>query len=92
MTFLLEIENAIKKNLSDAEVYILDPRKDGVHLEALVISPDFSSKTLLQQHRIVMESLKEHFESSLHAFSLKTFTPQAWEKQKQKQKYEVKIS
>ena len=79
----------IKEAIPDAKVYILDPRLDGVHLEALVISSTFAGKTLIQQHQMIMLPLKDHFTSSLHALGLKTFTPDAWEKQKDS--YEIGV-
>jgi stress-induced morphogen len=62
----------------DTEVHILDPRQDGVHLEALVISPSFAGMSLVKQQQLVMQALKEHFSSSLHALGLRTFTPEKW--------------
>jgi acid stress-induced BolA-like protein IbaG/YrbA len=82
-----EIKEAITKSIPNAQVHILDPQNDGVHLEALVISPEFSGKSLVQQHQMVMLPLSQQFNTSLHALGLKTFTPASWEKQKHK--YEV---
>lgn len=73
-----EIKQAIHKSLDDAIVYIEDPRNDGVHLEAIVISEHFKGKSLLEQQQIVMRSLQSLFEKGLHALALKTYTPQKW--------------
>lgn len=87
MSVFTEIKEAITQSLPKAEVHILDPMNDGVHLEALVISDEFSGKPLVRQHQMVMLPLSEQFSSSLHALGLKTFTPESWEKQKHN--YEV---
>lgn len=76
---LEEIISTIKKHIEDAEVQILDPRRDGVHLEAIVVSQAFENQSLVKQHRMVMEPLQELFATSLHALALKTYTPKAWE-------------
>lgn len=73
-----EIKQTILKALPDAQVIVEDPMEDGVHLEAIVISPSFEGKSLVQQHKIVMQSLSEHFQATLHALSLRTLTPEQW--------------
>lgn len=80
-----EIKQTITQALPDSIVQILDPRNDGVHLEAIVISDLFIGKSLVEQHRIVMQPLKEHFQNSLHALGLKTYTQDEW-----KHKQEIK--
>jgi acid stress-induced BolA-like protein IbaG/YrbA len=77
-----EIENTILLALPDATAYIVDPQNDGQHFEAIVISPSFEGLMLIKQHQLVMKPLKEKFETSVHALSLKTFTPSKWESEK----------
>ncbi len=74
-----EIERVIKSELPDATVIVTDPNNDGRHLEAVVVSKTFVSMPLLSQHKTVMSSLSEHFETSLHALKLKTLTPEQFE-------------
>lgn len=73
-----EIKTAIQDVLPDAEIVVMDPMNDGVHLEAVVISPHFEGMNRVQQHRIVMNSLKKQFQTVLHALKLQTFTPKQW--------------
>ncbi|MCK4935071.1 MAG: BolA/IbaG family iron-sulfur metabolism protein [Simkaniaceae bacterium] len=75
-----KIKNKILETLTDAEIHILDPRNDGIHLEAIVISDTFLTLPLFKQHQIVMNSLKDFFETTLHALALKTYTKEQWEK------------
>ena len=49
----------------------------GQKLEAVIVSPLFEGKGLLQRHRIVNEALAEEI-AQLHAFSQKTLTPAQW--------------
>lgn len=73
-----ELKSAITDVISDAEVHILDPREDGIHLEAIVISDAFVNVPLVKQHKMVMNALKEFFETTLHALALKTYTKEKW--------------
>ena len=70
------IESAFEE---DVEVQILDPREDGVHLEAIVVSDTFEGMGLLEGHRKVMSPLTEQFATSLHALALKTYTKKEYE-------------
>jgi stress-induced morphogen len=73
------IKNCIQSAIEGAEVVVLDPRNDGIHLEAVVVSEKFTGLPLFKQHQMVMKSLKDQFETGLHALGLKTFTPKEWE-------------
>lgn len=78
-----EIQTTIRNAVDpEATIHILDPRQDGVHLEALVISTTFRELSLIQQQKKVMNALKEHFATSLHALGLRTFTPEQWEEKR----------
>nr|CDS28608.1 transcription regulator [Hymenolepis microstoma] len=49
----------------------------GLKLKVEVVSEQFVNKTLLQQHRMVNDLLKEEM-AEIHALSLSTFTPEKW--------------
>ena len=78
------IKMTILKAIPDATVFVEDPNQDGEHFEAIVVSPSFEGISLVKQHQLVMKSLKVSFETTVHALALKTFTPEAWEKVKDK--------
>lgn len=44
------------------------------HLGVMVISDQFEGKALLEQHQMVMDSLKEELKERLHAVKIKTIT------------------
>ena len=75
-----KIKEIILEAIPNAQVHVLDPRNDGHHLEAIVISESFSNQSLINQHKAVMNPLKAEFQSTVHALGLKTFTPDAWNK------------
>lgn len=72
------VKKALESALEGAQIEVLDPRGDDRHLEAIVITQQFEGLSLIQQHRLVMEALKNHFDEGLHALKLKTYTPDTW--------------
>jgi acid stress-induced BolA-like protein IbaG/YrbA len=67
------IEQMIRSGLPDAEVSVSG--EDGVHFEALIVSPSFAGKTTLQRHRMVYETLGELMGREIHALGLRTELP-----------------
>ena len=67
------IEQLISENLPDAVVNVSSP--DNVHYEALVISPAFEGKAMLQRHRMVYATLGTKMGHEIHALGLTTLTP-----------------
>ena len=72
MLTIPQIRERIAKGLPGAKVDILDPRKDGVHLKAIVIYEGFNGKTLVEQHRMVYDTLREELKEELHALAIET--------------------
>jgi acid stress-induced BolA-like protein IbaG/YrbA len=74
-----QVEALISKGMSGATVEVTG---DGRHFEVRVVSSGFEGKTLIQRHRMVMETVKEQIASDeLHALSIKAYTPQQWAEQ-----------
>ena len=65
----------IEESLSGASA---DVNGDGRHFEAVVICPDFDGKSMLEQHRMVYGGLGDKMDETIHALSLRTFTPEQW--------------
>jgi acid stress-induced BolA-like protein IbaG/YrbA len=72
-----DICKLIEAGLPQARVAVSG--EDGRHFEAVVISPAFAGKTLVQQHQMVYRVLGERMREEIHALSLKTYTPEAAE-------------
>ena len=52
---------------------------DGRHFEAVVVSPEFEGKSLIERHRLVMATVNAEIQSDkLHALSIKAYTPEQW--------------
>ncbi|MCB9062249.1 MAG: BolA family transcriptional regulator [Halobacteriovoraceae bacterium] len=69
-----KVKNLITAQLPDAEVEITDLTGTSDHLGLQVKSSAFAGKMLLEQHRMVMNILKESFKNELHAVQIKTMT------------------
>lgn len=52
----------------------------GFHLESIIVSDIFADKSLIERHRIVYEALGDLMKHEIHAFSMKTHTPEEWTK------------
>lgn len=70
-----EIERLILAALPDAEVTITDLAGDGDHYAAHVISPVFTGKPRIAQHKLVYAALGERVGGLLHALQLTTAAP-----------------
>ena len=68
------IEQMIRDGLPDAEVRVTGD--DGVHFEAVVISPSFSGLPTLRRHRMVYATLGKLMGNEIHALGLTTLTPE----------------
>jgi len=53
---------------------------DGRHWSAVIVSPEFEGKRLIQRHQRVYATLGARMQTDeVHALSMKTFTPAEWQ-------------
>ncbi len=57
---------------------------DGTHFEALIVSPAFEGKRMVQQHQLVYAALGDRMRAEIHALSMKTYSPSQWQQQNSK--------
>ncbi len=51
------------------------------HYQAVIVSPAFEGKMMIDQHRMVFDLLKKEVDTEeVHALTLKTFTPTQYQK------------
>jgi acid stress-induced BolA-like protein IbaG/YrbA len=75
------IRQRVLQALPGSEIHVRDSTGTGDHFEADVISPAFTGKTMVQQHKLVYAAVKEWLDTGeLHALALKTYTPEQWQK------------
>jgi acid stress-induced BolA-like protein IbaG/YrbA len=74
-----EIKSMIESGMSNV---IVSVDGDGTHFDALIVSTEFEGKSLIERHKLVYSVLGDAMKERIHALSLKTFTPEQWEKNK----------
>ena len=67
------IKNYIASGL---ECTHLEVEGDGQHFSALIVSPAFTGKRLIQRHQLVYAALGDRMREEIHALSMKTLTPE----------------
>jgi stress-induced morphogen len=75
-----EVERRIEAGIPDAEASVTLPRvpdenHEDAHFAAVVVSPAFDGKSLVEQHELVYDALGEAMTDDIHALELKTYTP-----------------
>jgi len=50
----------------------------GFHLEAIIVSNDFSENSLVSRHKMVYQALGNLMKHEIHALSMKTLTIEEW--------------
>ena len=70
------IHSYIKNGL---ECTHLEVEGDGQHFQALIVSPAFAGKRLIQRHQLVYAALGDRMREEIHALSMKTLTPDEYQ-------------
>jgi stress-induced morphogen len=78
-----EVERLIEAGIEDAEATVTTPRDpdqehEDAHFAAVVVSPAFEGKSLVQQHQMVYDALDGHMTTDIHALEMKTYTPEEY--------------
>lgn len=73
-----KIQTLIAAGLPEAH-HVSVSGDDGTHFKAVIVTEAFDGKGLVQQHRMVYATLGERMRAEIHALSMQTFTPEAWE-------------
>ena len=71
-----ELRSTIMNGLPCDHVEVLGD--DGQHFEAVIVSPQFTGKNMVQQHKLVYLALGDRMRAEIHALSMRTLTPEAW--------------
>ena len=58
----------------------LEVEGDGQHFNAVIVSPAFAGKRLIQRHQLVYAALGDRMREEIHALSMKTLTPEEFQK------------
>ncbi len=75
-----QIKARIEENLETTHVQIMD-LGGGDHIRAIVVSPAFKGLPLIKQHKLVLDLFTAEINSNeVHALTVKTLTPEQFEK------------
>jgi stress-induced morphogen len=74
------VRSLLLASLPDADVELVDLTGTEDHYQARIVSQAFEGKTLIEQHQLVYRALGDAIHGPIHAFALKTYTPQVWAK------------
>lgn len=73
-----EIKQLIESNLPTSIAHV--EGDDGVHFTAVIICSTFTGKNRVQKQQLVYAALGNRIaDGTIHAISLKTFTPEEWQ-------------
>jgi BolA protein len=80
-----EIEARLRERLAALHVEVEDESHlhaghgaTGGHYRAVVVSPRFAGLSRVAAQRLVFEALGEWMQGPIHAFAVRTFTPEEW--------------
>ncbi len=72
------IKELLQQHLPDAEIVV--EGEDGQHFSCVIISPSFQGKSRVEQQQMIYAALGSHITSgTIHALSLKTYTPEEYQ-------------
>ncbi len=57
----------------------LEVEGDGQHFSAVIVSPAFAGKRMIQRHQLVYAALGDRMRQEIHALSMKTLTPEEFQ-------------
>jgi acid stress-induced BolA-like protein IbaG/YrbA len=72
-----QLQNYITQGLPCDYIQVLGD--DGTHFEAVIVSPSFVGKNMVQQHQLVYAALGDRMRAEIHALGMKTYTPEKWQ-------------
>jgi len=76
-----QLQKRIETMAPGTQVKITDLTGTMDHYQATVVSPAFQGKIMIEQHRMVMATVQKEIDSGeVHALTMKTYTPEQWEK------------
>lgn len=72
-----DIQNAIEGAINTTTVAV--ESADNVHFYVTVVSAEFENISKIKQHKMVKDLFSQQFaDETIHAMSLKTYTPEKW--------------
>ena len=81
VAIMMVTPESIQLNIAQGmETEYLTVTGDGQHFEAVVVSAAFAAQSRVRRHQLVFQTLGDRMRDEIHALSMKTYTPEEWEK------------
>ena len=77
---IAELQVKIEDAFPGDEIFLTSPMGDDNHFQLLVVSERFSDKTMVERHQLIYQALGDAMQEAVHALSIKTYTPEQWQK------------
>ncbi len=76
-----QLKSRLETLASGTLAQVMDLTGTQDHYQAVIVSPAFEGKTMIEQHRMVFQIVQTEVDSGeLHALTLRTFTAEQYEK------------
>ncbi len=76
-----DIQIKIETSFPETMARVIDLTGTQDHYQATIISPAFKGKLMIEQHRMIYGIFQKEIDSGeLHALTLKTYTPEQYQK------------
>ena len=86
-TIQKQIENKITQALKPQHLSVINesnkhnvPAGSESHFKVIIVAEEFNNCTLIDRHRKINELLAAELASDIHALSLRTLTPEEWQR------------
>lgn len=82
----MELEQIKSKIQSELSLEEVDVKSDGSHFQIVAVGSCFEGLTRVKQQQLVLKILSDQIaDGSMHAVSVKTYTPETWARDKKLQ-------
>jgi stress-induced morphogen len=81
----IELKKRLENLGPNTQVEVIDLTGTQDHYQAVIVSPAFEGKPMIEQHRMVLGMVQKEVDSGeVHALTMKTYTPEQYTKFKLK--------
>lgn len=78
-----QIKTTLESKFNDSQVAVDDLTGTSDHFQVTIVSDDFEGLSPIERHRKVYAALGSDVGGSIHALSIKAYTPDQWQRMKQ---------
>lgn len=75
---ITELRALLEKAFLGDSVNLTSPMGDDNHFQCVIVSGRFQGKTMVERHQMVYQAMGGAMDEAVHAFALKTYTPEQW--------------